>query len=186
MFLISKRVFEQGAGGETTPTNRTERPDGLLMHPCNGTRSYSRASHLICLVVQCSGGSSVVVPHGWLDGWSPPPIPTAAAGEVSSSPFPPKKIEFLSLAHSSILLLIYKARDSLSLSVTLDSRNLAQKCLASPCRPIARRDFRVNNREEGRETERRCDFVTNVRFCRKRGKGEVGGEVGRRLEAIID
>ena len=125
----------------------------------------------------------------WLVGWLvAPPIPTAAAGEVSSSPFPPKKIEFLSLAHSSILLLIYKARDSLSLSVTLDSRNLAQKCLASPCRPIARRDFRVNNREEGRETERRCDFVTNVRFCRKREreKGEAGGEVGRRLEAIID
>ena len=51
-------------------------------------------------VQQCrgDGGSSVVVvPHGWLVGRPPT---AAAAGEVSSSSFPPKKIEFLSLAHS--------------------------------------------------------------------------------------
>ena len=32
------------------PTNRMERQSGLLIHPCNGARSYSSASHLNHLV----------------------------------------------------------------------------------------------------------------------------------------
>ena len=50
VFLIFKPVFEHWTGGETMPTNQMERHFRLLIHPCNGTRYYSCASHLNHLV----------------------------------------------------------------------------------------------------------------------------------------
>ena len=50
LFGNFKPVFEHLTGGPATPTNRMERQSGLLIHPCNGARSYSSASHLNHLV----------------------------------------------------------------------------------------------------------------------------------------
>ena len=50
LFLIFQPVFEHWTGGEATPTN--QRQCRLLIHPCNGIKSFARASHLkiICSV----------------------------------------------------------------------------------------------------------------------------------------
>ena len=67
VFLIFKPVFEHWTGGETMPTNQMERHFRLLIHPCNGTRYYSRASHLNHLLVSQSDGHLWLLQR-WRDG----------------------------------------------------------------------------------------------------------------------